>query len=429
MNVPQTGAAALTTSATARRSTAAAYALFMLTVVYAFNYLDRSILSLVLPQIKAELALSDTALGLISGFAFVLFYSILGVPIAWLADRHNRRNIIGIGFFFWSLMTAATGFVANAWQLAAARFLMGAGEACGISPSNSMIGDLFSKERRPFAMSIMTAGNGLGMLLLFPLVGWIAHTHGWRAAFMSAGVAGCVIAVVFMLTVSEPQRRDDTGRAVEKSDRSWTRSLAQLLSNKAYRLTLVGGAFMGISLYASIVWNPSFLVRVHQFDLMQVSSTIGPMRGFSAVVGVLLAGWLADRLGRRDGRWRLWVPGIATALVFPADLVFLLSPHVPTSMVGLAFVNLFGAMHVGPLYAVCVSVAGAGLRATASAVFLFCGNLVGQVLGPLIVGSLNDHLQAQLGDLAIRYSMLAGAACALISGLILIHAARSLDRT
>jgi MFS family permease len=152
------------------------------------------------------------------------------------------------------------------------------------------------------------------------------------------------------------------------------------------------------------------------------------MRGLLGVIGVLLGGWLADRLGRRDGRWRLWIPGLACALVFPADLLFLLSPDLTWSMVGLAFAHLFAAMHLGPVYAVCVNVAGPQLRATASAVFLFFANLVGQVLGPLVVGGLNDHWQAIYGDVAIRYSMTIGAACALVAGLIFINGARSLDR-
>ena len=134
------------TRARADWTLATSYSLGFLTLVSAFNYLDRSLLGLALPAIKAEMQVSDTALGFVSGFAFLLFYSLLAVPIGWVADRSNRRNIVAFGFAFWSVMTLLTGWVANIWQLALARFLMGAGESCGLPPSNSMISDLFRKE-------------------------------------------------------------------------------------------------------------------------------------------------------------------------------------------------------------------------------------------------------------------------------------------
>ncbi len=167
-----------------------AYSLGFLTLISAFNYLDRSLLGLALPAIKAEMGVSDTALGLVSGLAFVLFYSLLGVPIAWLADRWNRRNIIAIGFAFWSLMTLLTGWVASIWQLAAARFLMGTGEACGLAPSNSMISDLFRKERRALALSIFGTGSSIAFVAFYPLLGKIGEIYGWRQMFVAAGVPG-----------------------------------------------------------------------------------------------------------------------------------------------------------------------------------------------------------------------------------------------
>ena len=178
-----------------------------------FNYLDRSILGLALPMIKAEMQASDTALGLVSGLAFVLFYAILGVPIAWAADRWNRRNIIAAGLAFWSLMTALTGFVANIWQLALARFLMGAGEACCMPPSNSIISDLFRKARRPLALAIFGTANSIAFIALFPIAGWIADHHGWRTMFVAAGAPGLVLALLFYLTVREPVRGASDERA------------------------------------------------------------------------------------------------------------------------------------------------------------------------------------------------------------------------
>ena len=149
---------------------------------------------------------SDTALGLVSGLAFVVFYSLLGLPIAWLADRWSRRNIIAIGFAFWSVMTALTGLVANIWQLATTRFLMGAGEACGLAPSNSMVADLFRRPSRPLALAILGAANSFAFIAFFPIVGWIGERHGWRQMFVAAGIPGILLALVFFLTVKEPAR-------------------------------------------------------------------------------------------------------------------------------------------------------------------------------------------------------------------------------
>ena len=402
------------------------YALALLTLIYAFNYLDRSILSLVLPQVKAEMHLSDTALGLVSGFAFVLFYSLLGVPIARLADRSSRRNIVGIGLIFWSLMTSLTGLVANVWQLATTRFLMGAGEACGVAPSNALVSDMFSPARRNLAVAILSSGSAIAFVVFFPLVGWLVDHHGWRATFVAAGVPGIVLALLLFTTVREPARAAPV--TPEEGRESLTETVRFLLQSPAFVRTVVGGAFMGISLYASAVWNPMFLVRVHGLSLTEVGSVIGPLRGLAGLGGVLFGGWLADRLGRRDARWRLAMPGIACVLVLPADLVFLLSGALGTSLAGLAVAQFCTSMHLGPVYAACMAVARARMRATAAALFLLIANFVGQILGPLIVGYLNDRLNASYGDLAIRYSLIIGAVCAALGGAVLISAARSLER-
>lgn len=403
------------------------YVVIFLTLIYAFNYADRQILALVLPLLKKDMSLSDSELGLISGAAFVLFYSLLGIPIARLADRASRRNILALGFCFWSLMTMLTGLVGNAWQLAGTRFLMGAGEASGLAPSHSMVSDIFNKVRRPFALAIVAGGTSLSALIFFPLVGWVSQNHGWHAAFYLAGAAGLVLSVLFALTVKEPMRGGTTTAPAPAQERFWT-TILFLFGSRAFILTLIGGSFMGISLYAGQIWHPTFLVRVHHMTLVQVGASIGTLRGILGLAGAVLGGFLADRLGRRDERWRLWVPGLACMMVLPGELVFLLVPNLTVALAGLGLTSFFAAMHFGPLYASVQGIAKPAMRATAAAVFLLFANLVGQITGPLMVGFLNDQWASAYGDLAIRYSLILGGACAFVGGIGIFAGAASLSR-
>jgi len=406
----------------------AVYGLGFLTLVSAFNYLDRSLLGLALPSMKAEMHISDTALGLISGLAFLLFYSILGIPIASLADRYNRRNIIAIGFAFWSCMTLFTGWVANIWQLALTRFLMGAGEACGIAPSNSIISDLFRAERRPLAFSIFGTAVSISSILFYPVIGWIGQVHGWRAMFVAAGIPGAFLALLFFLTVREPERGASEARRIARQNKEGFRtSLSFLIRSRAY-LCIVGGAtFMGLNVFAASVWTPTFLTRVHGMTLMEVAATTGPIRGVFGVAGVLLGGLLIDRLARRAVHWRMTIAAIACLLAAPVELVFILADDSRIWLSAYAVSAFLLLVHQGPVFAAVVSVARLRMRAVATSILLFSSALIGQALGPLIVGALNDLLHPSLGDMAIRYSMLIIAVTAALGGLLLLCAGRFIE--
>ncbi|MEP7349777.1 MAG: MFS transporter [Sphingorhabdus sp.] len=403
----------------------AVYSLGFLTLVSTFNYLDRSLLGLALPQIKAEMQLSDTVLGLVSGLAFVLFYSIMGVPIAWAADRWSRRNIIAAGFAFWSLMTLATGWVANVWQLTAARFLMGAGEACGIAPSNSMTADLFRAERRPLAYSIFATAASISSILFFPIAGWIGQHYGWRQMFIVAGIPGIVLALLFLMTVREPRRGASEssagvtqGRPSQDLDRiPFWQSVRFLLRSRAYLALLAGATFMGLNVFASAVWTPTFLTRVHGLTLGEIAATIGPIRGICGVAGVLLGGMLIDRLGRKAPHWRMNIPALACILVGPAEVLFALSDAHPVWLGAYAATGFLLLIHQGPVFAAVMVVADVRMRAVATSILLFCAAMFGQAVGPLAVGIMNDALTASLGDQAIRYSMLMIAVTAVLAGL------------
>jgi MFS family permease len=403
------------------------YSLGFLTLISSFNYFDRSLLGLVLPLIKAEMRVSDTLLGFVTGLAFVLFYSFLGVPMAWAADRWSRRNIIAIGFLFWSVMTALTGFVSNIWQLALTRFLMGAGEACGVAPSNSLIADVFRPARRPLALSIFGTAFAISSIVFFPVAGWITEAHGWRAAFVAAGVPGAVLAVVFYLTVGEPARGASETRAASAVNVAFVETLRFMCGARTYVLLLAGVVFMGADVYAAGAWSSTLLVRVHGLKIHEIANIVGPVRGILVAVGVVLGGILTDRLGRKNPRWRLYVPGLACLAVVPADLAFLLGDSRSVWVSGFALSSLLTLLHQGPIYAAVLNVARLRMRATATAIVLFCSSLLGMALGPLLVGWLNDRLAPYYGTSAIRYSMLFLVLGVTVAGFCFLFAARTLE--
>jgi len=401
------------------------YSLGFLCLISVFNYLDRSLLGLALPMIKTEMHASDTVLGLVSGLAFVLFYAILGVPIAWAADRWNRRNIVAVGFAFWSLMTALTGYVGNIWQLAVARFLMGAGEASCLPPSNAMISDLFPKARRPLALAIFGTANSIAFIALFPIAGWIAQAYGWRTMFVAAGIPGLILAAIFYLTVREPSRgaQEDKRGAIAAAD--FRQTLRFLAGSRTYLLILAGVTLMGANIFAAGTWTPTFLNRVHHMGIAEVAASIGPVRGLVGAIGILAGGIVIDRLAPQRAQWRIRLPALACMLAGPSEALFLLGDPRWLWMLGFGLTSFFTLLHQGPIYAATMDVARVRMRALAISIVLFCAALLGQVVGPLAVGALNDALHATLGDDAIRYSLLIIAVTPVLAGLCFWAAASS----
>jgi MFS family permease len=395
------------------------YTLAVVTVIYALSFLDRSILSIVLPLIKQELHISDTMLGLITGFAFVLLYSGLGVPIARLADRGNRRNILALGCAAWSIMTVLTGTVTNVVQLALTRFLMGAAEAAGIAPTTALLADRFGPRGRPLALSIMTSGSGLAALLMLPVAGYVAQHYGWRSAYLVAGSFGIIMAIILFLTVPEPQRQG----SVKAADApSFGTVWVWLRTRRSFGLMCAAGAFLAVTTYATITWTPTFLMRVHGLSPAEAAAAYGPIRGLSSIIGVIGGGALAGWAARKNPRWLLLLPAIGAAISVPAELLFLLSDNLPVALAGLGLASLAGAMHFGPAYAAMAAIVPPSMRATTAAIFLFCVNMVGQIVGPLAIGWLNDRWAGAYGDEAVRYSMILSTFCVVIASILMVMA-------
>jgi len=400
----------------------ATWPLFVLTLVSVSNYLDRSLLGLALPAIKRELGSSDTVLGLVSGLAFILFYSLLGIPIAWAADRTNRRNIIAAGLAFWSVMTACTGLIGGIWQLAVVRLLMGAGEACGTAPSNSLIADRFPAERRPLALALFGTASPLSFILFFPLAGWIAQTYGWRAMFIAIGLPGLLLALLVIFTVREPERTAPPPPRLPIAS-SLSADLRALFANRCFTWIFAGVTLMGANIWASGAWVPSFFMRVHHLGVGDVANIIGPTRGFIGLLGILIGGVLIDRLPKERIAWRVGLPAIACLLAGPAEALFLLGNSRSAWLGGFALSSFFMLIHQAPIYAAVVNIVGERRRALATAVILLGASLIGDAAGPTAVGVINDLLAPRFGDEAIRYSMLIVAATPVLAGFCFLRAA------
>lgn len=402
---------------------AATWPLALLTLISVFNYLDRSLLGLALPAIKRELGSSDTVLGLISGLAFVSLYSLLGIPVAWLADRTNRRNIIAAGLAFWSLMTVLTGYVSTLWQLAVTRFLMGAGEACGVAPSNSILADLFHAARRPLALAIFGTANSIAFIIFYPLAGWIGQQHGWRAMFVAMGVPGVVTAALLLLTVREPARRSPRPTTALTSAGALPRDLRALFASQCFVWIFAGVTLMGANVWAAGAWTPTFFARVHHMGIAAVAGTIGPIRGIVGATGILAGGALIDRLPNARLSWRVALPAVACALAGPAEALFLLGESRAAWLGGFALSSFLTLIHQGPIYAAVMNIVDDRRRALSVAVILLGAGLIGNVIGPSAVGVLNDLLAPRFGETAIRYSMLLIAVTPVLAGLCFWRAA------
>ena len=395
------------------------YALGFLTLVSTLNYFDRSVLSLMLPLIKKDFHVSDTVLGVVTGL--IAIYAILGVPVAWLAERWSRRNIVAIGLAFWSLMTGLTGMVTSVWQLGGTRFAMAIGESAGLAPSQSILSDLFSRRARPLVLSIITTASSIALLVYSPAAGWLAGHYGWRTVFLVAGAPGIVLAVVMLLTIREPGRHAAAERIKAAP---LGEALAFLGGSKAFLWCLLGTSIMGVYLYGVSAWDVSFLVRVRHLSVPQVGAIFQPIRGAVSAIGIVLGGLLSSRLEAIDGRWRCWIPGLACLLMAPFQFIYLFSDSAPVWISSYAAAALFSIMHQGPIYAVYVSVAQARSRAVAVSVALLGATVVGQFGGPILIGWLNDQMHAHFGEGAIRYSMLVVMACSALAGLCYLVAAR-----
>jgi len=402
------------------------FVLVMLTIVYAFNFIDRQILVILQEPIKADMGLSDAQLGLLSGFSFALIYVTAGIPIAYWADRGNRRNIVSLALAVWSGMTALSGFVQNYGQLLAARIGVGLGEAGGSPPSHSMISDYFPPEQRGRALSFYSMGIYIGILFGFAFGGMIAEAFGWRMAFLVVGIPGVIFAVVLRLTVQEPIRgRWDT--AAETAQRpSFAETMAVLKQLPSFWYIAFGCSLMAFVGYGVGNFFPSFLIRNHGLSIGQVGMVLALVSGIGGAAGTYLGGYLGDRFGARDPRWYLWVPMYGGLIAFGPYLYVLLTDNTTHLLIILIFTNILTALYLGPSIAMSHALVPPSMRALTSAILFFVLNMIGLGLGPFLTGLTSDLLAPRFGDQSLRYAMVLASMTGLVAILLFYLGARKL---
>ena len=383
------------------------YVLGVLTAVYASSHVDRQIMGILLEPIKLELDASDTQMGFLIGLTFAIFYATLGMPIAMLADRTNRRNIIAIATTVWSLMTVLCGVAQTFVQLALARIGVGSGEAGSSPPSHSVIADLFEPATRGTAMGVFALGVNVGLLIAYLVGGWMSEHFGWRVTFVAVGVPGLVIAALVYFTTQEPERGASEAVASQSDDQAppFSAVATRMWRVKSIRHLVAGASVAGFVGYGFVLWMPSFLMRSHGLSPTEVGLTLALMTGIVGGLGTFTAGKLVDVLAKRDERWRCWLVAAAKggyvpflALVFVVDdfWTFLAVYLVPA---------FFGGFFLAPTFALVQGLVDVRMRALASSITLFILNIIGLGFGPQLVGILSDLFAADYGQESLRVAL------------------------
>jgi MFS family permease len=313
----------------------------------------------------------------------------------------------------------------SATMLGLARIGVGLGESGGTPASQSIIADLFGKNERPRALGIYAVGTYLGVFLGYFMGGYINQHYGWRVAFFTAGLPGVALAAVLWLTVAEPRRG---GMAETFTPEPIGPTLGFLFSQKSFVIVLIGFCLTTFTSYATGAWIPAFLARVHHLSSVEVGSYSGTFKGLFGMAGTLIGGLVVARIGRRDDRWKLWAPAIASALAGPALALCMLTSNFTTMIAAMAAMSFLIGFHLGPIFAIAQTVTRPSMRALASAFLLLTATCFGQGVGPLAVGMINDTLKGQYGADAVRYSLLLAVATVMLGALLFVWAAGCLRR-
>ena len=382
------------------------YTLFMLVLVFTSSHVDRQIMGILGQPIKESLLISDTQLGLLTGIMFAVFYATLGMPMAMWADRNNRRNLISFSVFLWSLMTALCAAATNFMQLLLLRIGVGVGEAGSNPPSHSMIADLYPPEKRSTAMAIFGTGINWGILIGFLVGGWINEWYGWRTAFVVVGLPGILLALLVRYTVKDPPRGYSESLKQEVAAPGFWEVVGFIWRSSVLRHIVAAGALVSFAGYASVIWVPIYLVRIHGMGTGEVGSYLALLIGVGGAIGIYLGGRIADFLSARRGeQWLPWVVALSSLISLPMLYLTFMAPTPMTAIAAYVLPAMLGTLYVAPGFALIQNSTPLEMRSVAAAINLFITNIVGLGLGPFTVGFFSDFFSQSYGEDGLRWGL------------------------
>jgi MFS family permease len=407
--------------------------LTLLIVVYTFNFIDRQILGILAGAIKRDLHLTDTQLGAMSGLAFAVFYTLLGIPIAWLADRGSRTWIMTGALTLWSGFTAACGLAGGFWPLFLCRMGVGVGEAGGTAPAYSLISDYFPARQRARALAAYSFGIPIGTAAGYLLGGLISAATSWRIAFMVVGGAGVLLAPLLRLVLRDPKRggapapSTATPDAAPEKAAGFGEVMAILLPKPSFWLISFGAAASSTCGYGIAFWLPSFFERSLHLPLVERSLILAALAFFGGVLGVWMGGSIADRFGKSKAAYCL-VPAIAFLIALPCFFAAVNSANLALAFFLFLIPQGLNLAWLGPVITAVQHLVPARMRSTSSAAFLFINNLIGLGLGNVYFGVMADLLKPRFGTEALRYSIYSGLTFYLVSAILFLFAARRISK-
>ena len=391
-----------------------------LLLAYIFNFLDRTILNILAGSIIADLELTDAEFGAITGLAFAILYSVLGVPLALLADRTRRSWVIAGSLAVWSGFTALCGLAANFVQLFLFRLGVGVGEAGGVAPSYALIADYFEPARRARALAIFSLGIPLGLAGGTLIGAYLAAWINWRAAFLAMGIAGVLLAPIMLLVVRDLPRPASAPTAREPL----LRAFPIVAKKPTFWLMAAAASCSSLAGYGLAAWTPSILERSFGLGLIERGQFLASIFLIGGTAGVFAGGWLADRLGQRDRRWFARLPAIAWLITAPTFAIGLMTSDPWVAWPLLLIPNALNILWLGPVTTAVQHLVPRAMRSTASASFLLINNLVGLGIGPMLIGIISDTFKEKYGTEALRYAAVSVVGFYVVASLLMFVALR-----
>lgn len=388
------------------------------------SYVDRQIFTLFQDDIKAELGLNDSQLGLLTGLSFALFYTIAAFPIARYADRGDRRMTVAVCVIVWSLATALCGMAQNFWQMVLARIGLAAGEAGAGPASNSLLTDIFPPERRTLVISSGLAASSIGLAGGLALAGWLSTFYGWRTVFLILGLPGVLLGLLVWIASAEP-RRGQGERVAAPKQSSIREVLTTMAGNTSLRWVALLLTMVPITGFSLIIWGASFFQRVHGMSKAETGFWLGGAMAVGLVIGNLLAGWVGDKYGKANPGFNGWFAGLGLLVAFPFALIFALTGNPYIALACFVVVKFMMTLHLGPIISLCFAQVPLSMRAMMSATISMFIGLAGTGIGGTLAGYVSQMYAPAYGDKSLQPALATLACCLVVGGIAAIMAGRT----